>query len=278
MAKTYDENLRIVVEHAGQRRLPLRVGRAIRAMTRQRRGDAATWIAAARCLRHTAREGWAYRCYRRAARLSPDDLALAEEIGLFGATVLRRRWSNSWPRYLVLARKDPSRRERIDPILVAMAGRLPAELCVLAAVACLLAVMFGAWVVRRFQPIGIPLADGLQPFPPVVGPLAAGGLVLAAGALLWPLLNPRRRFGGEVLRRALWPPRVVHVLAVLAALTAFGLTLMATWSGADHDTFEQKALLSVGADAATLVLAFLGLPRGLRLSTLVQVVGESLKQ
>jgi GNAT superfamily N-acetyltransferase len=60
-------------------------------------------------------------------RLDPDNYGLAEEVGLFGADVLGQQWSRSWPRYLVSARRDPARRARVDPVLMRLAGRLPAE-------------------------------------------------------------------------------------------------------------------------------------------------------
>jgi cytochrome c-type biogenesis protein CcmH/NrfG len=56
-------------------------------MTRRERNDPGAWLLAARCLAGTSNAAWAYRCYRRAARLRPDDRALAEEIGSLAAAV-----------------------------------------------------------------------------------------------------------------------------------------------------------------------------------------------
>ena len=68
--------------------------------------------------------------------------------------VLGEQWSRSWPPYLVSARRDPARRERVDPPLLRLARRLPAEASGLVAIASLFALMGGAWVVRGFRPIG----------------------------------------------------------------------------------------------------------------------------
>ena len=136
---------------------------------------------------------------------APDDHAIAEEVGLFGAYVLGEQWSRSWPPYLVSARRDPARRERVDPLLLRLARRLPAEASGLVAVASLFALMGGAWVVRGFRPIGRPLPADVQPLPPYVGVLAAlvyparlRGAVLAArraGAAVRPARSCAGRCG-----------------------------------------------------------------------------------
>jgi hypothetical protein len=274
---TFDEGIRLVVTTLGERRLPWSVQRAIRTITGARPEDPQTWLVAARRLRTTSRRGWAFRCYRRAARLRPDDHAIAEEVGLFGADVLGNQWSRSWPPYLVSARRDPARRERVDPILLRLARRLPAEASGLTAVACLLALIGGAWVGRGFQPIGRPLPDQHEPLPPYVGSLAALAILLAFLALLWLAIAPTRRFGREILRRALWPMKVVRLLAVVLAAVSIVFTLVAAWYATRHTTFEALALWAVGAYFLTLLVALFGVPSGTRSQAGVAVISELLK-
>ena len=272
-----DDHLRLITSTLGERRLPRRVKRAIRAALRAAPDNPQVWLYAARRLRTTSRRAWAFRCYRRAARLRPDDHGIAEEVGLFGAYVLGEQWSRSWPPYLVSARRDPARRERVDPPLLRLARRLPAEASGLIAIASLVALMGGAWVVRGFRPIGRELPAGVQPLPPYVGTLAALGLLLAFVGLFWFLVAPVRRFGPDILRQAFRRIRVVRLLAMVFAGVTVALTLVIAWYGGRHATFEAWALWAVGAYFLTLLFAVLGLPAGTRAQAGIAVVGEIVK-
>ena len=110
------EAYQIIEEHCGHPKLPRKAARAIRAILKERPDDPQVWLLAARCLRRSS-PPWAYRCYQRAVRLRPEDLALAEEAGMFGLAAIGGRRDRKWSRFLVAARADPQRRDRIDALL-----------------------------------------------------------------------------------------------------------------------------------------------------------------
>ncbi len=243
-------------------------------MTRRQREDPAACLLAARCLATTPNAAWAYRCYRRAARLRPGDLALAEEVGLFGARRLHRQYSRSWPVYLVTARADPERRARVDPHLLRLAGRLPAELSVLVTVASVFAVIVGAYTVRKGHPLQRTLPPDHVALPPFVGPIAALGILAVFAGLVWLAFRPVRRFGTDILRHTLRRPRVVHVLAMLGALVCVAGSLVVAWFGATPE-FESYALWLLPAWGISIVLAFAGLPLRDTLAVAVGVAADA---
>jgi len=271
MSAVYDDE-RIVREHTGRSNLPQSVARAIRAITRQRPEDPRMWVLAARCLRHTRRVSWAYRCYRRAVRLDPYNPELAEETGMYGLGAFGSRRAPRWTTYLRAARIDPERRERIDAVLLQYARTLPAEISVLVAVASVFALMGGAAIARRGNGIDGPLPEGVAPLSPAVGIAAALAVLLVVLVLLGLLVRPLR-FGSDIVRRAFaWPPRWLHALSLGAAAGGVILTLVAAGFAGRVDTFESLTPWVLLCYLVTAVLGFLGMPADFSLRALIDVV------
>jgi hypothetical protein len=272
-----DQDRALVLAHTGRTTLPRPVRAAVRRLIRRAGDDPELWLIAARGLARTARPAQAYRCYRRAARLRPDDPALAEEVGLFGARRLRQQYSRSWPVYLTRARRDPVRRERVDRVLVPMARRLPAELSLWATVSSVFATMLGAYTVRRFYPLQLTPPPDVEPFPPAVGALAAVGVLLILGGLVWLLFRPVRRFGGDVLRQGLRRPRIIHVLAVLGAtVSVVGSVVVAAYGATPMFDAYARWLLPVWG--VSLILSLAGLPFREVLAAAVQVAAGAARK
>jgi hypothetical protein len=262
-----------MAEHIGRTDLPRPVARAVRAATRQHPRESQVWWLAARCLRKTIRRGWAYKCYRRAAKLDPGNLDLNEETGLYAVSALTgSNEQRSGLFFLVKARTDPARRARLDPILFRFARPFPAMLAGLVAVGSVAGLLAGAAVVRRGDGVVGDPPPGLDP---LTGPGVVTALVtvVAVVGLFWALIRPVGQFSAEILRRVLWPPRVIHALAELTALAGLVLTVVAVALSGSGDALDSYGAWAALAFLSTWVLMLFGLPPGMS----VAAIGELIK-
>jgi hypothetical protein len=266
------EAYRIIEEHCGRPKLPRKAAGAIRAILKERPDDPQVWLLAARCLRRSS-PPWAYQCYQRAVRLRPEDLALAEEAGMFGLAAIGGRRDRRSSRFLVAARADPQRRERIDAVLRPYVRELIPAAAVFAVVGSVFGMLAGASVVRRGRGIYASLPAGVDPLPPIAGLATAVGVLLAVAGLYWGAMAPTRRFGREVLRQVLrWPPRPIHTLALaLAVAGVVGGLVMAAVAG-DLAVFGALGPWVALCYLLTLVVALLGVPARTSLAALIEVI------
>lgn len=269
-----DEARRLIESHTGRSDLPRPVARAIRTITRAWPTDPTVWVTAARCLRHTNRVMWAFTCYRRARRLDPTDLALAEETGLFGVRALPTgNAKRSALFHLVAARADPTRRARIDPILHWYARPFPAAVATIIALGSLFGMLAGSSVVRRGDAVvGDPAAD-LTPLT-VPGIVAAVITLFAVVGLFWAISRPVGQFSAEILRRVFWPPRVVHALALAASVVSVPLAVLVVARVGYIDALDTIGSALAITVLATLGLTLLGLPRRVSIQAVLETVRQ----
>jgi hypothetical protein len=210
-------------------------------------------------------------------RLRPDDLALAEEAGMFGHDAIGARRDRMWSRLLLVARTDPRRRERIDAVLRPYVRELIPAAAVFAVVGSVFGMLAGASVVRRGRGIYRSLPEGVDPLPPIVGVATAVGVLLVVAVLYWLSMAPTRRFGRDVLRQTLrWPPRPVHaVAAVLAVAGVVGGLVMAGVAG-DLAAFRALGPWVASCYLLTIAVALLGVPARTSLQALIEVVKSAL--
>ena len=269
-----EEAWRLVLQHTGRHDLPRPVAQAIRTITRASPRDPAAWLVAARCLRHTKHTWWAFTCYRRARRLNPGDLALAEETGMFGVRSLGNgNARRSALFHLVAARADPERRARVDPILHWYARPFPAGLATIVALGSLFGMLVGSSVVRRGDGVVGEPADGLVP-QTAAGIAVARVTVFAVVGLFWALIRPVGQFSREILRRVFWPPRIVHALAMVAALASVPLAVLVVSRVGYTDALDSTGTFVAISVVSTIGLTLLGLPRGMSIQAVLDLVKE----
>jgi hypothetical protein len=243
-------------------------------MTRTWPKDVAVWVAAARCLRSTNRATWAFNCYRRARRLAPSDLDLAEEAGMFGVRALPTgNAKRSALFHLVAARADIARRTRIDPILYRFARPFPAGAATIIALGSLFGMLAGSSVVRRGDGVVGEPADDLVPLT-FAGIVVALATMVAVWGGFWALIRPVGQFSAEILRRVFWPPRLVHALALLTGLASVPIAVAVVARVGYIDALDSPGSWLAISVLATIGLTLLGLPRGMSMQAVLELVKE----